>query len=89
MSVLIMARKAAIDWVNKVDLCTLTHTLPPEVFEERQKLHTPRIDPIGPDLNKIRKVMKRSNMSPAARKAVSARMKKYWADRRKQKTKKK
>ena len=28
---------------------------------------------------------RRSRMSPAARKAVSARMKKYWAERRKQK----
>jgi hypothetical protein len=30
---------------------------------------------------------RRSNMSAAARKAVSARMKKYWAERRKQKAK--
>lgn len=54
----------------------------------------PAAGPKGPDLHKIRKVVKRvekkrSNMTAAARKAVSVRMKKYWADRRKQKSKKK
>lgn len=86
-----VARERAIRWVKNADLFDLITTLPPSVFGEK-----PKIKPTasGPDVKKIRKLMeepamKRSNMSPAARKAVSVRMKKYWADRRKQKAKKK
>lgn len=56
-------------------------------FLDEAKSHEKRP---GSSLKKVRKVVKkkRRGMSSAARKAVSKRMKKYWADRRKAKAEK-
>lgn len=117
-SVLKLARKKAVAWVNTQSLFDLVTQMPSRVFDDAPtgKGTYPRVDPLnqkgefvrtkkGPDLGKMRKGVKkkpvtireatelakkvRTRMSPAARKAVSRRMKKYWADRRKAKSQKK
>ena len=57
----------------------------PDVFGRRRgrPAAAPSAGPSQPAARRRRR--RRSNMSPAARRAVSIRMKKYWADRRKEK----
>ncbi len=92
-----MARSMARKWVDNADLVELVMNLPKSAFEPEPEKKSERpgmkgrinkkgefVRGSGPSLSKIRKVTKKKRgMSPAARKEVSQRMKKYWADRRK------
>jgi hypothetical protein len=78
--VLEMARKGATHRYQelKAEITALMKAFPHLEFGSA-------ISPAAPkaEFDRIRKAGKRKKMSAAARKAVSARMKKYWAARRK------